>query len=57
MKLSYSKTLCMALLPLVGTSLYAAESLAPSNAVEDDHGYETVSHTDQKKDGYILGDG
>ena len=58
MKLSYSKTLLLALLPLAGTSLYAAESLAPSEqVVEDDHAYETVSHTDQKKDGYILGDG
>jgi len=57
MKLSYSKTLLLALLPVAGTSLNAAESLVPSNVVEDDHAYETVSHTDQKKDGYILGDG
>ena len=58
MKLSYSKTLLLVLLPMAGTSLYAAESLAPSaQVVEDDHAYETVSHTDQKKDGYILGDG
>ena len=57
MKLSYSKTLLLALLPVVGTALNAAESLVPSDVVEDDHAYETVSHTDQKKDGYILGDG
>ena len=58
MKLSYSKILLLALLPMAGTSLYAAESLAPSaQVVDDDHAYETVSHTDQKKDGYILGDG
>jgi len=57
MKLSYSKTLLLALLPLAGTSLYAAESLVVSNAVDDDHAYETVSHTDQNKDGYILGEG
>lgn len=57
MKLSYSKTLLMALFLLVGSSLNAAESLTPANAVEDDHAYETVSHTDEKKDGYILGDG
>ncbi len=57
MKLSTSKTLLLALLPAMGTSLYAAESLAPANAVDDDHAYETVSHTDQKTDGYILGDG
>ncbi len=54
MKLSYSKTLLFALLPLTGSSLSAAESLAPSNAVEADHAYETVSHTDDKKDGYLL---
>jgi hypothetical protein len=57
MKLSYSKTLLLALLPVAGTSLYAAESLVPSDVVEGDHAYETVSHTDQKKDGYILGEG
>ena len=58
MKLSYSKTLLLALLPFAGSALNAAESLAPSEqVVEDDHAYETVSHTDQKKDGYILGDG
>lgn len=57
MKLSYSKTLLLALLPVMGTSLYAAESIVPANAVDDDHAYETVTHTDEKKDGYILGDG
>ena len=57
MKLSYSKTLLLALLPLAGTSVYAAESIVPANALDDDHAYETVTHTDEKKDGYILGDG
>ena len=57
MKLSYSKTLLFALLPLTGSSLSAAESLAPSDAVDADHAYETVTHTDTKKDGYLLGDG
>jgi len=57
MKLSYSKTLLLALLPVVGTSLYAAESLVPSDIPDADHAYETVTHTDEKKDGYLLGDG
>ncbi len=57
MKLSYSKTLLLALIPIVGTSLNAAESLHPEAAVDNDHAYETVTHTDEKKDGYILGDG
>ena len=54
MNYTTSKTLFYTLLPLITTSVYAAESLAPSNAVEDDHAYETVSHTDQKNDGYIF---
>ena len=57
MKKIYSKTLSLALLPFLGTSLYAAEYLTPANAVEDDHAYETVDHTDDKKDGYLLGEG
>ncbi len=57
MKLSYSKTLLLALLPVMGTSLYAAESLHPEGAEENDHAYETVTHTDQKKDGYELAPG
>jgi len=57
MKLSYSKTLLLALLPVVGTSLHAAESLVASDVPDADHAYETVTHTDEKKDGYVLGDG
>ena len=57
MKLSYSKTLLFALLPVMGTSLYASESLHPEGAEDNDHAYETVTHTNEKKDGYILGDG
>lgn len=57
MKLSTSKILLVALLPLSASSLNAAESLHPVNAVDADHAYETVSHTNQKKDGYLLGDG
>jgi len=57
MKLSYSKTLLLALLPIMGTSVYAAEPIVLANAVDEDHAYETVTHTDEKKDGYILGDG
>ena len=54
MKLSYSKILLCALLT---SSLQAAETLHQAQAMDDDHEYETVNHTDQKKDGYILGDG
>ena len=50
-----SKTLLYTLIPLFVTFPYAAESLVVSNALEDDHAYETVSHTDQKKEGYLLG--
>ena len=57
MKLSYSKILLWALMPIVGTSLNAADSIVASNAVDDDHAYETVTHTNEKKEGYILGDG
>ncbi|MEA3434007.1 MAG: OprD family outer membrane porin [Campylobacterota bacterium] len=57
MKLSYSKTLLLALLPVVGTSLNAAESLVQTDVPDADHAYETVTHTDEKKDGYLLGDG
>jgi len=57
MKLSYSKTLLLALLPVVGTSLNAAESLVTSDVPDADHAYETVTHTDDKKDGYDLGEG
>lgn len=58
MKFFYSKMLFVGLLPITGLSLHAAESLVlSSQVVEDDHAYETVSHTDQKKEGYILGDG
>ena len=57
MKSTTSKILLFALFPMMVTSTFGAESLAPSNAVEDDHAYETVSHTDKKKDGYLLGDG
>ncbi len=57
MKLSTSKSLLLALLPVIGTSVYAAESLTQADVVDDDHAYETVSHTDQKKDGYMLGGG
>ena len=57
MKLSYSRTLLLALLPVVGTSLHAAESLVATDIPDADHAYETVTHTDEKKDGYLLGDG
>ena len=57
MKLSYSKTLLLALLPVVGTSLHAAESLVASDVPDADHAYETVTHTNVKKDGYLLGEG
>jgi len=40
---------------MFGSTLYAADSLVPSNVVEDDHAYETVVHVDQKKEGYLLG--
>ena len=52
-----SKILLYAVLPLFATYTYAAESLVVSNTLEDDHTYETVSHTDQKNDGYLLGKG
>ena len=52
-----SKTFLYILLPILATSTYATESLVPSNALEDDHAYETVSHTNQKNDGYLLGKG
>lgn len=57
MQLTPTKTFMLALVPMFGISLHAAESLHPTQAVEDDHAYETVDHTDHKKDGYILGDG
>jgi len=57
MKLSYSKTLMLALLPVMGTSLYAANSLYPEGVQENDHAQETVTHTDEKKDGYELAPG
>jgi hypothetical protein len=58
MKLSYSKVLILAMFPLMGTSLIATESLVhPKEVVSQDHAYETVSHINQEKDGYILGDG
>lgn len=57
MKLSYSKTLLLALLPVMGTSVYAANSLNPEGAEENDHAYETVTHTDNKKEGYELASG
>jgi len=57
MKLSYSRTLLIALLPVVGTSLHAAESLVATDVPDADHAYETVTHTDEKKDGYSLGEG
>jgi hypothetical protein len=57
MKLSYSKILLMALFPLMGTTLYAAEKISATNVVDDDHAYETVTHTDDKKEGYLLGEG
>ena len=57
MKLSYSKTLLLALLPVMGTSVYGAQSLHPTQALDDDHAYETVTHTNENKDGYIVGDG
>lgn len=42
--------------PLLGNTLEAAESLVPLHALDDDHAYETVSHTDEKKEGYLLDD-
>ncbi len=57
MKLSYSNTLLLVLFPVISTSLYAAESLVSSDVPDADHTYETVTHTDEKKDGYVLGDG
>ena len=57
MKLSYSKTLLLALLPVVGTSLHAAESLVASDVPDADHAYETVTHTNDKKNGYLLVEG
>jgi hypothetical protein len=47
----------MALFPVMGTSLHAAESLVTTDVPDADHAYETVTHTDEKKDGYVLGDG
>jgi hypothetical protein len=41
----------------MGTSLHAAESLVTTDVPDADHAYETVTHTDEKKDGYVLGDG
>ena len=57
MRLSYNKILTLALVPVFGSTLYASESIVQSNVVEDDHAYETVSHLDEKKEGYVLGDG
>ena len=34
--------------------LWGAESVIPSNVVEDDHGYETVFHQDNKPEGYVF---
>jgi len=47
----------LAAIPMSITSLTASESLVPSNAVEDDHAYETVIHYDQKLKGYVIGEG
>ena len=57
MKLSYAKTLLLTLLPVMGTSLNAANSLHPEGVVENDHSYETVTHTDNKKEGYEVAPG
>ncbi|MEA3418800.1 MAG: hypothetical protein U9Q90_05310, partial [Campylobacterota bacterium] len=48
MKISYSKILLAALLPLMGTSLLATEKLDASknDTVDPDHAYETVKPTE-----------
>ena len=58
MKLSYSKILLAALVPLMGTSLMATERLDAShnNTVVDDHAYEPVQPTD-KQEGIDIGNG
>lgn len=57
MKLSYSKTLLLSLLLIMGTSVYAANSLHPEGAEENDHAYETVTHTDTEKEGHEIAPG
>ena len=58
MPIDYSK-ITAALLLATTSSLLASESIdnAQNNTVEDDHAYETVSHLDDKKEGYTFADG
>ncbi len=58
MKLSYSKVLLAALLPLMGTSLMAAEKndITQESTADDDHAYETALPTVEKS-GYDIGNG
>lgn len=57
MKITYPKTLLLSLLSIMGTSVYAANSLHPEGAEENNHAYEPVTHTDNEKDGYELAPG
>lgn len=57
MKYLSTKVLIATLCPLLSTSLYAAETLHTADVVDGDHAYETVSHTNQKNDGFQLNEG
>ena len=60
MKISYSKAaLSVLFTSSLSVSVYAAEKINTENAnvVDSDHGYETVVHVDEKKEGYELADG
>lgn len=60
MRISYSKlTVALLFVTSVSTSLYASETIVntKNETVDDDHAYETVTHEDEKKDGYDLGNG
>ncbi|MCF6207653.1 MAG: OprD family porin [Sulfurovum sp.] len=57
MRMFYSKAALLALLPAAMGSLHAAESLVQTNVVEDDHAYETVTHLDQQREGYVIEEG
>ena len=60
MKISYSKlTVALLFATSISTSLYASETIVKTKneTVDDDHTYETVTHEDEKTDGYDLGNG
>jgi hypothetical protein len=57
---SYAKSTVILLFTSAVTSpLVASETInfTQNATIDDDHAYETVSHVDEKKEGYTLGDG